>query len=58
MTSKKFPTVPNDIFKKKIPILGICYGLQLIAKYLGKIKPSKKEENLGVLICLKKETHY
>ena len=33
--------MPNEIFKKNIPILGICYGLQLIAKiHGGKIKSS------------------
>ena len=47
VTKKKFQTVPKKIFKKNIPILGICYGLQLIAKlYGGKIQSSKKKENL------------
>tara|TARA_Y100000591_G_scaffold284322_1_gene265953 strand:- start:2318 stop:3877 length:1560 start_codon:yes stop_codon:yes gene_type:complete len=55
VTSKKFPTVPNDIFKKKIPILGICYGLQLIAKIFGgKIKPSKKRREFGRAYLFKK----
>ena len=36
-------TIPKDIFLKKIPILGICYGLQLIAKLFGgSIKSLKK----------------
>ncbi len=43
VTKKNFQSIPKSIFEKKIPILGICYGLQLIAKlYGGKIKSSKK----------------
>ena len=55
VTKKKFQTIPKEIFKKKIPILGICYGLQLIAKiYGGKIKPSKKRREFGRALLLKK----
>ena len=47
VTEKKFQSVSKDIFEKKIPILGICYGLQLIAKiYGGKIKSSKKKKRI------------
>ena len=47
VTATTFQTVPRYIFEKKIPILGICYGLQLIAKLFGgKIKPSKKKKRI------------
>ena len=57
VTEKKFQSVPKDIFEKKIPILGICYGLQLIAKiYGGKIKSSKKKREFGRAFLYKKNS--
>ena len=48
VTGTKFQSVPKELFKKKIPILGICYGLQLIAKLFGgKIKSSHKRREFG-----------
>jgi GMP synthase (glutamine-hydrolysing) len=39
------PICDNGIFKLNIPILGICYGLQLITKlYNGEVDKSKKRE--------------
>ena len=56
MTKEKFERVPKEIFSKKIPILGICYGLQLIAKlYGGKIKSSKKKREFGRAFIFKKK---
>ena len=55
VTKKKYESVPKEIFKKKIPILGICYGLQLISKIFGgKIKQSKKRREFGRAILIKK----
>ena len=57
VTSKNFQTVPKEIFKKKIPILGICYGLQLIAKIFGgKIKTTKKKREFGRVFLQKKKS--
>ena len=57
VTGKKFQTVPKVLFQKKIPILGICYGLQLIAKIFGgKIKSSKKRREFGRAFLFKKKS--
>ena len=57
VTKKNFQTIPKKILKKKIPILGICYGLQLIAKLFGgKINPSKKKREFGRAILYSKKT--
>jgi len=57
VTKKNFQTIPMKILKKKIPILGICYGLQLIAKIFGgKINSSKKKREFGRAILLSKKS--
>tara|TARA_Y100000389_G_scaffold200222_1_gene240183 strand:- start:680 stop:2239 length:1560 start_codon:yes stop_codon:yes gene_type:complete len=57
VTKKKFQTISKEIFQKKIPILGICYGLQLIAKLFGgKIKSSKKKREFGRAFLSKKKS--
>jgi GMP synthase (glutamine-hydrolysing) len=44
-TNKKTPTLDSSIINLKIPILGICYGHQILCKKLGgKVKTSKKRE--------------
>ncbi|MFA5090382.1 MAG: glutamine-hydrolyzing GMP synthase [Candidatus Omnitrophota bacterium] len=45
VTSKKSPYPDKGIFKLGIPILGICYGMQVIAEMLGgKVKHNKERE--------------
>jgi len=57
VTATKFQSVPKEIFKQKIPILGICYGLQLIAKLFGgKIKQSKIRREFGRAFLFKKKS--
>ncbi|MDC0903025.1 glutamine-hydrolyzing GMP synthase [Pelagibacteraceae bacterium] len=56
VTKKKFPTIPREIFERKIPILGICYGLQLITKiFKGSIKSLKKNREFGRALLIKKK---
>ncbi|MDB9760373.1 glutamine-hydrolyzing GMP synthase [Pelagibacteraceae bacterium] len=48
VTGDKFLTIPKEIFNLGIPILGICYGLQVIAKHFkGKIKSNIKKREFG-----------
>ena len=55
VTSKHYQTISKKIFEKNIPILGICYGLQLIAKLFGgKIKPSIGTREFGRAYLTKK----
>src|SRR5580765_7828351 len=43
--SKNAPLPDPEIFNLDIPMLGICYGLQLLAQYLGgKVEPGQKRE--------------
>ena len=50
---KKFPKITEDIFNLNIPILGICYGLQLItAHFKGKVRANIKKREFGRAILL------
>ena len=55
VTKKKYLKIPKEIFLKKIPVLGICYGLQLITKLFGgSIKSLRKKREFGRAILYKK----
>ena len=59
VTKNRFQSIPKNLFEKKIPILGICYGLQLIAKLFGgKIKASKKRREFGRAFIFKKKISF
>ena len=56
VTKNAFQSIPKKLFEIQIPILGICYGLQLIAKLFGgKIKNSKKKREFGRAFLIKKK---
>jgi GMP synthase (glutamine-hydrolysing) len=56
VTKSLFPKIPDKIFNLNIPILGICYGLQLIVKQLkGNVKTNLKKREFGRAVLIKKK---
>ena len=56
VTKNLFPKIPAEIFNLNIPILGICYGMQLIAKqFRGKVKTNVKKREFGRALLIKKK---
>ncbi len=50
------PTLDKEVFKLGVPVLGICYGLQLASHLLGgKVSPSKNREYGRAVINIKKQ---
>ena len=59
LLKKAYPKISKNIFEKNIPILGICYGLQLIAKVFGgKLKKSQKKREFGEAIFSEKVNQF
>ena len=53
--AKNAPKIDPKIFELGIPVLGICYGMQIMCKTLGgNVKPSKKREYGRAKISIKK----
>lgn len=45
VTQKEAPSLSEEIFEHRLPILGICYGMQLLAKLLGgEVESASKRE--------------
>lgn len=53
--SKNSPLLDKKIFSLGIPVLGICYGLQLIGKMYGKVLPGKLKEYGKKYLNVKKQ---
>ncbi|MBL6857266.1 MAG: glutamine-hydrolyzing GMP synthase [Pelagibacteraceae bacterium] len=55
VTKSSFPQLPKEVLNLGIPILGICYGLQLIVKnFKGKVKTQIKKREFGRANLIKK----
>jgi len=55
VTNKDLKDMSIKIFSKNIPVLGICYGLQIIASVFGgKVKKIKKKREFGRALIKKK----
>ena len=56
VTKNSFSKIPKEILNLNIPILGICYGLQLITKqFKGKVKTNIKKREFGRAILTKRK---
>lgn len=54
---KDAPQINSEIFQLGIPILGICYGLQLICKYFkGQVEPANEREYGKAVLIIKNQS--
>lgn len=52
--AEEAPLPDKEIFKLKLPVLGICFGIQLLAQYLGgKVESGQKREYGKGLLTIK-----
>ncbi len=55
VNSVNAPQINNELFELNIPVLGICYGLQLMAKnFGGKVRPGNSREYGKSIVSVKK----
>lgn len=51
------PSIQAELFDMGIPVLGICYGMQLIAHLLGgEVAPAQSREYGGVMVTMNENT--
>ena len=55
--NKNSPKLNKEVLKMNIPILGICYGMQLIGKYFGLKLFKKKDVGRHKVYFLQKNNH-
>ncbi len=56
VTKKNYPKISEKVFSLNVPILGICYGLQLLAmSFKGKVKQLTKKREFGKSVLIKKK---
>ena len=47
------PNIDKEIFDLSIPILGLCYGMQLISKTFGAVVEKAEKKEFGKTLCIK-----
>lgn len=47
------PNIDKEIFDLGIPILGLCYGMQLISKTFGALVEKAEKKEFGKTLCIK-----